>query len=83
MAPPSKQQQTATTATTIFNEFHATRYSYHVHTISKNAILGGTITFAINGYKKKHTNTLTHTNIKERKKRREGKRKTKEKKENC
>ena len=52
MAPPSKQQQTATTATTIFNEFHATRYSYHVHTITKNAILGGTITFAINGYKK-------------------------------
>ena len=27
--------------TTIFNEFHATSYSCLVHTISKNAILGG------------------------------------------
>jgi len=45
----------------------------------KNAILGWTIIFTINGYKQ----TLTHTKKKERKKRREGKRKTKEKKENC
>jgi len=29
--------------TTIFNEFHATMDSCLVHTISKNAILGGTI----------------------------------------
>ena len=81
MAPPSKQQQTATTATTIFNEFHATRYSYHVHTISKNAILGGTITFAINGYKKKHTNTHTHKYKRTKKKKgREEKNERKERK---
>ena len=79
MAPLSKQQKTAPTTTTIFNEFHATSYSYLVNTISKNAILGWTIIFTINGYKQ----TLTHTKKKERKKRREGKRKTKEKKENC